>query len=403
MLGLTSVCVFLFSALALAVTSGYSLGALVLLLASMCLVWKRPRLNLQRRDYLLLGTLLLYFGIFTANMLYHGDPARELDMPLRALLAMPVLLLLIAYPPRPAAWWSGLAIGAISGAALASWQFLVLEMYRPQAATSNAIHYGNVSMLLGMLALCGLGWAREQNHRLAWSLLLVAGGLAGILGSVISGSRSGWLVLPACGCLFACHYSKGRGARYLAALLGALLAAFVLAYTLPNSRVPQRVAVAVNDIKQFQDSDNVTTSIGQRMEMWRTAWALSSEHLWLGMGRNGYLAAKQEMADEGKMDKIIKDYTNAHNDYLDALVKRGIIGAMALLALFLVPLTLFARGVRHSAAAAQPYALAGVILCSCYMIFGLTTSSLTLNIGIIMLVFPMVILWAMLRRQEQTA
>ncbi|WP_226938986.1 O-antigen ligase family protein [Janthinobacterium sp. FT14W] len=379
------------------------MGALVLLLASMCLVWKRPRLNLQRRDYLLLGTLLLYFGIFTANMLYHGDPARELDMPLRALLAMPVLLLLIAYPPRPAAWWSGLAIGAISGAALASWQFLVLEMYRPQAATSNAIHYGNVSMLLGMLALCGLGWAREQNHRLAWSLLLVAGGLAGILGSVISGSRSGWLVLPACGCLFACHYSKGRGARYLAALLGALLAAFVLAYTLPNSRVPQRVAVAVNDIKQFQDSDNVTTSIGQRMEMWRTAWALSSEHLWLGMGRNGYLAAKQEMADEGKMDKIIKDYTNAHNDYLDALVKRGIIGAMALLALFLVPLTLFARGVRHSAAAAQPYALAGVILCSCYMIFGLTTSSLTLNIGIIMLVFPMVILWAMLRRQEQTA
>ena len=59
MLGLTSVCVFLFSALALAVTSGYSLGALVLLLASSWLLWKRPRLDLQRRDYLMLGTLLL--------------------------------------------------------------------------------------------------------------------------------------------------------------------------------------------------------------------------------------------------------------------------------------------------------------------------------------------------------
>ncbi|MEG2964537.1 MAG: ligase, partial [Janthinobacterium sp.] len=142
MLGLTSVCVFLFSALALAVTSGYSLGALVLLLASTYLLWKR-------RDYLLLGTLLLYFCVFTANMLYHADPARELDMPLRTLLAMPVLLLLIAYPPRPAAWWSGLAIGAISGAALALWQLLALDMDRPQAATSNAIHYGNVSMLFG--------------------------------------------------------------------------------------------------------------------------------------------------------------------------------------------------------------------------------------------------------------
>ncbi|MGK5027983.1 O-antigen ligase family protein [Janthinobacterium sp. MDT1-19] len=403
MLGLTSVSVFLFFALALAVNSGYSLGALVLLLASSWLLWKRPRLNLQRRDYLLLGTLLLYFCVFTANMLYHADPARELDIPLRALLAVPVLLLLLAYPPRPGAWWSGLAIGAISGAALAFWQFLVLEMYRPQAATSNAIHYGNVSMLFGMLALCGLGWAREQSRRLAWSMLLLAGGLSGILGSVISGSRSGWLVLPVCGCLFSYYYSKGRGARYMAALLGALLAAFILAYTLPNSPVPQRVAVAVNDIKQFQDSDNVTTSIGQRMEMWRTAWTLSSNHIWLGMGRNGYLAAKQQMADEGKMDKIIKDYTNAHNDYLDALVKRGIIGVLALLALFLVPLALFTRALRHDAAPAQPYALAGVVLCTCYMIFGLTTSSLTLNIGIIMLVFPMVILWSMLRQQERTS
>ncbi|APA67033.1 O-antigen ligase family protein [Janthinobacterium sp. 1_2014MBL_MicDiv] len=403
MLGLTSVCVFLFSALALAVTSGYSLGALVLLLASTYLLWKRPRLNLQRRDYLMLGTLLLYFFIFTANMLYHADPTRELDMPLRALLAAPVLLLLLAYPPRPAAWWSGIAIGAISGAVLASWQILVLEMYRPQAATSNAIHYGNVSILLGMLSLCGLGWARAQRRHLAWSILLLAGGLAGIVGSIISVSRGGWLVLPVCGCLFLYYYSKGRGARYLAALMAALLMVSTIAYTLPKSRVPERVALAVNEIKQFQDSDNVTTSVGQRMEMWRTAWALSGNNIWLGMGRSGYLAAKQQLADEGKMDKGIKNYTNAHNEYLDTLVKRGIIGVLALLMLFLVPLALFARPLRHGAAPAQPYALAGVILFTCYMIFGLTTSSLTLNIGIIMLVFPMVILWSMLRHQERTA
>lgn len=403
MLGLTSVCVFLFSALALAVTSGYSFGALTLLLASTSLLWKRPRLNLQRQDYLLLAALLLYFCVFTANMLYHADPARELDMPLRALLAVPVLLLLLAYPPRAAAWWAGVAVGAISGAALAFWQFFVLDMYRPQAATSNAIHYGNVSMLLGMLALCGLGWAREQKHRLAWNLLLLAGGLTGILGSIISGSRGGWPALVVCGCLFAYYYSKGRGVRYLFALLGALLTVFVLAYTLPNSSVHQRVAVAVTDIKQFQSNDNVTTSIGQRIEMWRTAWSMSSRHIWLGMGRDGYLAAKQKLAEEGKMNRLIEVHTNAHNDYLDTLVKRGIIGGIALLALFLVPLALFARSLRQSAPAAQPYALAGVVLCTCYMIFGLTTSSLTLNIGIIMLTFPMVILWAMLRQQERAA
>src|SRR5450830_477393 len=178
MLGLTSVCVFLFSALALAVSSGYSFGAVGLLLASMVLLWKRPRLGLQGRDYLLIATLLLYFSVYAANMAYHGDPMREFDTPLRALLAVPVLLLLLAYPPCAAAWWSGLSVGTIAGTALAMWQLLMLHTDRPDGSTSNAIHYGNVSILLGMLALCGLGWARQQRHARAWAILLIAGGMA---------------------------------------------------------------------------------------------------------------------------------------------------------------------------------------------------------------------------------
>lgn len=403
MLGLTSVCVFLFSALALAVNSGYSYGALTLLLASTYLLWKRPRLNLQRRDYLILGTLLLYFFIFTANMLYHADPTRELDMPLRALLAVPVLLLLLAYPPRPAAWWTGLAIGAIAGAALATWQLFSNSSVRPLAATSNAIHYGNVSMLFGMLSLCGLEWASRQRQRIALSVLLLAGCLIGIFGSVISGSRGGWLALPVCGCLFIAHFSRGRGKHYMVGLLTVLVTVAALAYVLPNSPVRERAADAVEELKKFEDNDNVYTSVGQRLEMWRTALVLSNDHIWLGMGRKGYLDAKKELSTEGEMSEVILHYTNAHNDYIDSLVKRGIFGLLALLLLFLLPLTLFARALLHSNTAAQPYALAGVVLCTCYMIFGLTTSSLTLNIGIIMLVFPMVILWSMLRHQERTA
>lgn len=401
MLGLTSVSVFLFLALALAVNSGYSFGALTLLLASTFLLWKRPRLNLQRQDYLMLGALLLYFLIFSANMLYHGDPARELDMPLRALLAIPVLLLLIAYPPRPEAWWSGLAIGAIAGAALAATQYIPSSPFRPQAATSNAIHYGNVSMLFGMLSLCGLEWAIKQRHRIAWSVLVLAGGLIGIFGSVISGSRGGWLALPVCGCIFVVHYARTRGKHYMTGLVAVLLAVAVLSYAVPNSPVLERAADAVEDLKKFEDSDNVSTSVGQRLEMWRTALTLSNDHIWLGMGRNGYLEAKQELSAEGKMSEIVLNYTNAHNDYIDSLVKRGIFGLLALLLLFLLPLTLFAQALLRSAAAARPFALAGVMLCTCYMIFGLTTSSLTLNIGIIMLVFPMVILWSLLRHQKR--
>lgn len=404
MLGLTSVCVFLFSALALAVTSGYSLGALLLLLASVYLLWKRPRLNLQRRDYLLLGTLLLYFVVYTANMLYHADPTRELDMPLRALLAVPVLLLLLAYPPKPSAWWSGIAIGSIAGAALAFWQLVGLHLERPQAATSNPIHYGNASMLMGMLALCGLGWAQEQRHRMAWSIFLLAGALAGILGSVVSGSRGGWLALPVCAGIIMLHHAKTHGKRHIIRAVVVLVALGAVTYAMPHSQIRNRVHIAIEEAQNFQQgADLKWSSVGQRFEMWRTALLISRDHVWVGVGRTGYLEEKRVLTAEGKMSNIISEYTNAHNDYLDALVKRGITGLLALLALYLVPLTLFACALRRSANATRPYALAGVILCTCYMIFGLTTSSLTLNIGIIMLVFPMVILWAMLRQHERAA
>ena len=403
MLGLTSVCVFLFSALALAVTSGYSFGALTLLLASTCLLWKRPRLNLQRRDYLMLGTLLLYFAIFTANMLYHADPARELDMPLRALLAVPVLLLLLAYPPRAEAWWAGVAVGAIAGTILSIWQFMVLDMPRPLAATSNAIHYGNISILLGMLAMCGLDWASMQPRRWLWRAAMLLGCLAGIIGSIISGSRGGWIALPVCLIFFVIHHSRRHGKRYLVIGLLALAGLSTVAYVLPHSTVKERITLGISNIHTFENRGEVDTSIGQRIEMWRTAIDMSQQRPWTGLGRNGYMEQKSMLVDEGKANVAIRRHTNAHNDYLDTLVKRGIIGVMALLALFLVPLLLFARALRQSAPAAQPYALAGVVLCTCYMIFGLTTSSLTLNIGIIMLVFPMVILWAMLRQQERIA
>lgn len=403
MLGLTSVSVFLFSALALAVGSGYSLGLVALLLASTWLLWKRPKLGLQKQDYLLIGVLLLYFLFYTANMLFHGDPTRELDMPLRALLAVPVLLLLLAYPPRPTAWWAGIAAGVIAGAALCVWQLTVLHQLRPQAATSNAIHYGNVSMLLGMLSLAGLDWASRQKRPYAWSLLMGLACLAGIGGSILSGSRGGWIALPVCLTIFAIYRCRKQGKHYICSVLLLLGGLLVTTYFIPHSPVPERMATAIAELKKFEHNGDVNSSVGERMEMWNNAVVMSSQHIWLGMGRSGYMAQKKALTAEGKMSMAVRDYTNAHNDYLDAMVKRGIPGVLALLALFFVPMALFVQALRSATPAAQPYALGGIMLCTCYPIFGLTTSSLTLNIGIIMLVFPLVILWAMLRQQQRNA
>lgn len=402
MLGLTSVSVFLFSALALAVSSGYSLGALILLVLSISLLWKRPRLFLNRNDYSIIGVLLLYFAVYTANMLFHQDPARELDLPLRALLAVPVLLFLLAYPPGAGAWWSGVAIGAIGGASLALWQFFYQDILRPAASTSNPIHYGNVSMLLGLLSMCGIEWARQQHRAMAWTALLVVGFLTGIVGSVLSGSRGGWLALPVCVAIFALERAHHLGTRSLVVSIGLLIVLTTSAFVMPHSLVRERAESAIEELQNINhDPTAAYTSVGQRLQMWNSALYLSARHPLIGLGRTGYLDAKVELTAQGKITNAITNYTNAHNDYLDALVKRGIIGVLCLLALLLIPLLTFARALRHPSPALRPYALGGIVLCTSYIIFGMTTTSLTLNIGIIMLTFPMVILWAMLRHQQR--
>lgn len=401
MIGFTSLAVFLFSALALVVGGGYSIGASLLFAGSAYLLWKRPTLSLTRADSALIGVLLLYFAAVSAITLFHADPGREYDAPLRFLLAVPALLLLLAYPAKPAALWSGLAVGACGGAAFAAWQFMEQGLPRAFASTTNPIQFGNASMLLGILCMSGIGWAQAQRQRFAWTVLMLLGSAAGVIGSLLSGSRGGWIAMPLCAFLLCVHCASVHGRRYLYAGMLALAALLTTAYTVPNSMVKTRMLDFLQEAHAFSNAGKVDTSLGQRLEMWSTAIVMAPERPLLGWGKQGYMERKRAMIAEGKFNADIGEYTNVHNEYLDALVKHGLVGLLAVLALFLLPLRLFARRLKHPRRAVHPYALAGVSLGICYMTFGLTTTFLTLNIGVMMLAFLTVILWSGLRAAER--
>ncbi len=402
MVGYNSLAVFLFSALALVVGGGYSIGATLLFVASTLLLWKRPVLALKRADYLLIGTLLLYFFTRTAIVAFHADPAREYDAPLRFLLAVPVLLLLLAYPAKPAALWAGLAVGAIGGAIFVGWQHLAQGIPRPDGGTTNAIQFGNISMLLGILCMTGLDWALTQPRKAGWSALLLLGSVFGMVGSLLTSSRGGWIAMPVCACVLCLHYANIHGRRYLYAGLLTLGMLITVAFTVPQTTVKERILASLNEARDFSHAINIDTSLGQRLEMWRTAIILVPAQPLLGWGKQGYMNQKKVLIRQGKAPPSIGEYTNAHNEYLDALVKQGVVGLTALLVLFLLPLSLFARRLKSPDRRVHPYALAGVSLGICYMVFGLTTTFLTLNIGVMMLAFLTVILWSSLRAADQT-
>jgi O-antigen ligase len=132
--------------------------------------------------------------------------------------------------------------------------------------------------------------------------------------------------------------------------------------------------------------------------MWRAGVTMSPGHLLLGVGKEGYMENKAALIKAGKANPAIAQHTHLHNDYLDALVKRGIPGLLATLAVLLVPFWLFGRHLKD-APTVQPYALGGVLLCTSYMVFGLTQAFFTHNNGVMTYAFWTAILWTLLRHQ----
>ncbi len=392
----TSIAVFLFSAIALIIPDGVSVGPVLLLAGSAALLRKLNRPKLEREEIALILVLALYFLVGVLANLAHAAPLREYDSAARFLLAIPVLLLLRSFPPLPYFFWSGTGIGAISSGLYGVWQVFSVSGMRA-AGHTNPIQFGNISMLLGVLCLAGLGWAATDRRSAFWRVLMSCGMFFGLLGSLLSGSRGSWIsLLVALPAAYFC-YGGAWSRRHMAAATASILLLFSVLLAVPQLPMETRIKLAVTESQDYFYSGTSTTSVGARLEMWRAGMLLVPEHPWLGWGKDGYVQREDHLVQAGKIRLIPGEHNHLHNEYLDALVKRGLAGLVALLALYLVPLILFARHVRDNNRAVRPYAVAGVLLIVCYMTFGLTQSFLTHNNGVMTLAFMLVILWSLLR------
>jgi O-antigen ligase len=394
----TSVAVFLYSAISLIVPSGFSVGSGLLVLGSIVLLRKRGVLSLDREDRHLMAVFFIYFLVSTGMNVLHGEIIREYDLPVRFLLAIPALLLLRAYPPSPAFFWAGLGIGGILAGLYTGWQNLFVLHTRAGGHT-NPIQYGNISFIIGMLCLAGLGWAMLQQRARYWIWFLLCGFVMGMLGSLFTGSRGSWIGLPFCLYILYRCYGAEFGRRYVWGGIAGVVLAIVVVFAIPRTEVRMRAELAVSESIEYLKTRNANSSIGARMELWRVGVRAAAEHPLLGWGKAGFVAwENREMAD-GRVDPHISGFDHVHQEWLDALAKRGVLGLIVLLVLYALPLRLFSTFVRTAGKRARPYAIAGVLLFVNYICFGFSQVFLSHNSGVMTLAFTTVILWGLLRAE----
>lgn len=221
--------------------------------------------------------------------------------------------------------------GAVSGAfgalVLALVQVGMLDFERAEGAAGNPGVLALISALL--YGLCILTAVRRPG-RMRWMALVAAIGAAAAL--LLTGMRALWpmlLVAPFIP-LVVLRPKIDPGALRRGALLSALPVA--LALYLTYGMVGERVESLVADLDRIEEGD-YDSSVGKRLKMWHGGLELAAQEPVFGHG--------PAVSDTKKPELI--GYSHLHNFVLNAMVRSGLAGVAAVLALFFVPLWVLVR------------------------------------------------------------
>ncbi|WP_328732127.1 O-antigen ligase family protein [Vreelandella azerica] len=175
-----------------------------------------------------------------------------------------------------------------------------------------------------------------------------------------------------------------------------LLLVVTLAYAIPSLGVQSRVNLAIDQVHHYVEGDRSLSSVGARFEMWRGASHLIAAKPLFGWGKNGYASQMQRLADQGVIAHQVARYDHAHNQFIDAWAKRGLLGLLALIALYLVPMRLFISLLSSQNMTRVSVAAAGVLLPVTYIDFSLTQGFLNHNSGTMVYAFWCAVFYGLL-------
>jgi len=113
-------------------------------------------------------------------------------------------------------------------------------------------------------------------------------------------------------------------------------------------------------------------SVAERLQMWSVAWDMFRHAPLLGVGTGAYMTEARQRVEANTAPPVVAVYDHPHNEYLDALSSRGLLGLLALLLFLGVPAWLFSCGLRSPDPVRMGACLAGLMLPVGFALFGLT-------------------------------
>ena len=191
----------------------------------------------------------------------------------------------------------------------------------------------SVLLAYGAFALV-LAAHRSNDTKWRMSLWLFAG-LAAFNVLFMIWGRTGQLVLASLALYF---MVVAYGRRGLAIVLAASLGIGAIAYLTPSSSLHVRVQATLKEYGDWR-AGRVDRVANARLEAWTNSVRIVQRHLLIGVGTGGFRAAYAEEVQGTSMPPL----DQPENQYVLTTVQLGIVGLVALLALFAVQWRVAAR------------------------------------------------------------
>lgn len=314
--------------------------------------------------------LCLAFCALPLAVLVHalaaGGPIEVPYTDKRLALFIPMAWLLLQVPTP---WLRHVRCGWIAGVAVAAVMIaraLAGGTRVAHVGWSNIVPFGDLALLMGVLALVSIGWSRTRS-------IAALGTVAGALGlwiALASGTRGSWLAVPVF-VLLALFLPQHWSRRWRLAVF-ALAVIAIGAAGIANRGVADRVAAVRIELEQFERGENLDSSIGTRLQLWQASWRIFRAAPLTGVGLQGFKAALREEAAANRITPAAASYDHSHDEALFALASLGATGFAAWLALLAVPAAFFARRLRAAALEVRTSAVMGLSTCAGFAVFGLT-------------------------------
>lgn len=395
--------VALFFMLLLAFPKGYNIANILLAVSVLYGIYyliQNRKVNIQHKW--LFYTVLFYFVGFVISWLLNQSAFKQLDNPLRVLLLFSIVVLLChhKFNYRFLVW--SIPIGSLVAGIVAIYHRFILNL--PSAfRLQMKIQLGDISMSLGMLSLViALYFGHKKQNK--YALITLIASFGGILASVLSQARGGWIGVPLLLAVMLYIYRKELNKKLFSKII-IVISVLIGSLFLFNSqtKIMDRIIISTNEVIRFSTQNKINSSAGERFEMWKGAYYSFQEKPLFGWSEEGFLQNQKKLVAEKKLAKRIENYTHAHNQYLDALAKRGISGLIGLLAIFIIPLIFFIRTLKkyHNIVELKLLSTLGIIHILSVMSYSLTQTFLAHNSGNIFYFFVLFVLYSAIYIQKQ--